>query len=163
MALTTCYECRKEVSQSAPVCPHCGAVKPWQRQADPRLRAAFIGIVAFGLMATLVFAMRDTRSPAERAATATQDSTTNAITTARYAAAGACKRAAEPGLKSPSTAQWGDLLDAYTKEMKSGRTLVQVTVDAQNSFGGMMRTTIECQVEHTAGFYKVRKIRSWQR
>jgi len=27
MALTSCYECSKEISDKAPACPHCGAPK----------------------------------------------------------------------------------------------------------------------------------------
>lgn len=31
MAMTTCKECKKEVSDSAKTCPHCGAKKPGER------------------------------------------------------------------------------------------------------------------------------------
>lgn len=31
MAMTTCKECKKEVSDRAKVCPHCGAQKPGER------------------------------------------------------------------------------------------------------------------------------------
>lgn len=34
MALTTCFECEKEVSSTAKTCPHCGVFEPWHRKRE---------------------------------------------------------------------------------------------------------------------------------
>ena len=47
MALTTCRECKKEVSDSAEKCPHCGVAAP---AAPPAARAGagILSVIVFG-------------------------------------------------------------------------------------------------------------------
>jgi hypothetical protein len=65
-------------------------------------------------------------------------------------------------LKSPSTAQFHDE-DVRESDMGKGRSHIQLEVDAQNSFGAMMRTTIDCKTATAKGQTVVTAINSWQR
>lgn len=75
MTLISCYECSKEISDSAPSCPHCGAPKKNDQPAsaplkihpighgDDRLEKGFLGVllklVGFILIAFLIFSWLD--------------------------------------------------------------------------------------------------------
>ena len=41
MALTKCKECKKEVSDKAEYCPHCGIKKPWLSFAQEKMIRAY--------------------------------------------------------------------------------------------------------------------------
>lgn len=66
MALTTCPDCRKEVSSRAPSCPNCGAPIATATIVDPQMHGRGEGIfmkslncgcmIALALVALLVFA-----------------------------------------------------------------------------------------------------------
>jgi hypothetical protein len=77
-------------------------------------------------------------------------------------AAALCKNAAMNVLKSPSTAQFRDE-DVRESDMGKGRSHIQLEVGAQNSFGAMMRTTIDCKAATAKGQTVVTAINSWQR
>ncbi|MGO2258570.1 MAG: hypothetical protein ACTH5S_12325 [Hafnia alvei] len=49
MAMTTCKECKKEVSDSAKVCPHCGVKKPGERWWHALAGLAVVIVVGTGL------------------------------------------------------------------------------------------------------------------
>jgi hypothetical protein len=73
-----------------------------------------------------------------------------------------CKNAALNVLKSPSTARFYDD-SVYTNDLGNGRSEIQMQVDAQNSFGAMMRTTVDCRTSKVKGKTLVTSFRSWQR
>jgi hypothetical protein len=77
-------------------------------------------------------------------------------------AAAVCKNAAMNVLKSPSTARFLDD-STYKEDLGKGRSEIQLHVDAQNSFGAMMRTTIDCKTANVKGQTRVTAINSWQR
>jgi hypothetical protein len=77
-------------------------------------------------------------------------------------AADLCKNAAMHLLKSPSSAVFHDE-DTYKEDLGKGRSRVQLQVDAQNSFGAMMRTTIDCKTGTVKGQTLVTSVNSWQR
>lgn len=58
-----------------------------------------------------------------------------------------CKQFVTDQLKSPSTADFQNMYDAKVEEVSSNVYQVVSYVDAQNSFGAMLRTTYFCKVE----------------
>jgi hypothetical protein len=97
-------------------------------------------------------------TPAERVA-ATKDSVS--FEQLELAAA-VCKNAAMSLLKSPATARFLDD-GTYKEDLGKGRSEIQLHVDAQNSFGAMMRTTVDCKTGKVKGQTLVTAINSWQR
>lgn len=49
MAMTTCKECKKEVSSTAKTCPQCGANKPGDRVWHGFAGMAVLGILGYGV------------------------------------------------------------------------------------------------------------------
>lgn len=62
-----------------------------------------------------------------------------------------CQQFVEDRLKSPSSAEFGGPYSRVTQTVSTGRYKVSTYVDAQNSFGAMIRTDFICEVTHTSG------------
>lgn len=52
------------------------------------------------------------------------------------------------GLKAPTTAKFQDCNRSDAQHLGNGRYKVEITVDAQNSFSAMIRTTYIVEVQH---------------
>ena len=61
------------------------------------------------------------------------------------------------GLKAPSTAHWSSFEEASIKPAMLNQIRVELEVDAQNSFGAMLRNTWSCAVAgpNKRGLYNV--------
>lgn len=62
-----------------------------------------------------------------------------------------CQQFVEDRLKAPSTAEFGGPYSQVTAHNGGGRYTVDTYVDAQNSFGAMIRTDFTCVVQHKSG------------
>lgn len=62
----------------------------------------------------------------------------------------ACQQFVEPRLKAPSSAVWPSGTKKYTSPLGEHRYRVQTFVDAGNSFGGQVRTSVDCTVRRVA-------------
>lgn len=100
----------------------------------------------------------DSLTPEERRARQVEDSIESQLSGATYV----CRQATERILKSPSTAEFHDER-AYRKDLGKGNSHIQFQVDAQNSFGAMLRSTVDCKVQLRNGQYSLLSIRSWNR
>jgi hypothetical protein len=58
-----------------------------------------------------------------------------------------CQQFAEDRLKAPSTADWPWGASDATTDLGDGRYRVRTHVDAQNSFGAMIRSQVDCTVK----------------
>ena len=75
MALTTCNECKKEISTDAKVCPHCGTTKPHQKISTFWLWV--IGIFIVGIMSSILTPKTDDKPTQEAQAQASSTSVDN--------------------------------------------------------------------------------------
>jgi hypothetical protein len=67
----------------------------------------------------------------------------------------ACRELIFRQLKSPKTAEFQTYQPYGVDTISSDNYLVTMEVDAQNSFGAMIRTTFVCRVEFTSGQWKL--------
>jgi hypothetical protein len=63
MALTTCRECKKEVSTSAKTCPHCGIKNPALKAKD-----TFVGVIGLIVLVGIVYSCSGSDKPKQEAA-----------------------------------------------------------------------------------------------
>lgn len=159
MALAPCRECGEEVSTAAKACPHCGASKPIQRRGIGcplaiALVLLFLLAIGYGTRAN---------EPKRTAEQIAAQSAAEATERQEFTAEAFCKDAALQQLKSPATAQWGDESDNYRHTDSPGHWRVQLQVDAENSFGALMRTTVDCKVAERNGTLHLTSIKSWGR
>jgi hypothetical protein len=178
MAIKACSECKKEISTEASVCPNCGKKKPTSSGTPP---------VVWGIVIILVLAAigssgnRPTPQQAEKTAPPTaqqiaeerarviterkqdaikkkRDSVEKQISFATQL----CREAAEKSLKSPATANFHDD-ETASEDLGKGRSHVQLQVDAENSFGALMRTTVDCKTRQTKTDIIMTAFNSWGR
>lgn len=132
MALTKCRECGSSVSTSAKSCPSCGIRKPGKK---PGGFATAIALIIILLMIIGSFGKKDRVS---------NNYTNKDQSNLAYHM---CQGYVKVALKSPSTAEFPPFqsynaqYDGYNKYLVSGY------VDAQNSFGAMLRTSYTCNIE----------------
>lgn len=62
-----------------------------------------------------------------------------------------CRDSVKNNLKAPSTAKFQSFLDDYIGYQGKGKFEVQTKVDAENSFGAMLRSTFDCKVQCVDG------------
>lgn len=141
MAMTTCNECGRDISDTVKKCPHCGKRKPRSK----KLLWWFLGFAGVGgVIQALV-----PQSPSKPYNPCTP-----------YEAYIASKGLVARGLKSPSTAKFERYRDANVARIGGGtqgkqtkapavqscRYRVTAYVDSQNSFGAMLRTQYQADV-----------------
>jgi len=83
--------------------------------------------------------------------------------TEEYIAKEYCRKAGTMRLKAPASAKWGDASTEYLKDLGKGRYHVQLQVDAQNSFGALLRTTVDCTLTLRNDSVTAIAVRSWGR
>lgn len=142
MALIKCEECGGVIAKTAKVCPHCGA----KNKRPPGLIGALLVI----LVATLVYqcASQDTGPGfAEKLAAMTPEQREAEFEAVRRSEAKwDCRAAVEKSLKAPTTATFQHYKQFSAAKTEEGNYTVTGYVDAQNSFGAMVRTTFVCEM-----------------
>lgn len=156
MALIKCPECQREISDQATACPACG----YSLAADKKRkhsRAIALGFGAlllglFGLIGVAEFKTRDKpRSLESLCESDWRKCTDNEQLVNNYRgisqAKSACKFAAEDRAKYETKFPWVYFGGFNTDgdDYKTGRLkLVEKDAKFQNSYGAMVRTTVEC-------------------
>ncbi len=177
MALINCTECEKEISDKANTCPHCGAPnvlpdreeaqarqkrfelerklnsigtkttaknKPPQNELTRPLKAgeAVTAIVGGGIVVAVIVGIyiAFSGSPSSNTSPSTMHSEAGAWVM--------CQNFVEQRLRAPSTAKfpWG--YRDYVSKIGAQKYKVDAYVDAENAFGGTIRTEFQCTVSY---------------
>lgn len=139
MALTKCKECSGTLAKSARACPHCGA-----KHTPP---VGVVGLLFFGLIFLIVFRCSSGPDFGEKWAEMTPGQQEAALEEQREKDAKyACKEGVQRTLKSSSTAKFPNYQDFFAKKLAEGTYEITGFVEAQNSFGAMIRTNFICDV-----------------
>ncbi len=139
MALKPCPECKKEISDKAVACPHCGF--EGEKTPEPTPKSCVVSCLVVLLLAGafVVWLAAVAGKPPSQEELARR---------ARLDARVACEGYIKPRLVSPSTARFGmdGGTDAGVGVLANGQHRVMGYVDAQNAFGGMLRKRYACDV-----------------
>lgn len=142
MAMTTCKECGKSVSDQAKTCPHCGAPTSG-KAAEPNTKkpggclslikwTLFIG-GAFAIIAVISVATHIEERPAVRTAKQLNEN-----------AAGACIMLTEKSLNDPKSAEFPLAREARVTKDANGLWHVAFEGRAKNGFGALVKKTFHC-------------------
>jgi len=134
MALVNCPECKKDVSNKAKLCPHCGYKMQKRSGCLPML-----GIV---ILISLAIVVIDANINSE---VNTSNSPRKDYTSERLAY-NLSKDYVLENIKSPSSADFPGLFESknHVKDLGGGRFEVNSWVDSENSFGAKIRTRYSC-------------------
>ena len=153
MPLQPCRVCEKQVSSDAPTCPHCGAPDPVgamaERQAaiqatlaeQQKANAQRMGVGCALLLGVplVIWAAMLNFEPSEPEHSAIE-------------AYIVCEQHVKSRLRSPGSADFPFFGGSeHTTSAGNGRYVVRSYVDAQNAFGGLLRTTFSCTVQWRPG------------
>lgn len=148
MALIKCIDCGNEISESSKTCPNCGcptsksikaekqrqAAEQWNNMSPKEKRtSSIIVIIIFIIAAIVLFKMCSGSGSSSNSGAAS--SNYNTSTNAKVCA----KKAVEDSLKAPSTASFCSFSEMNATNLGGDKWMVTGYVDAQNSFGTMVR------------------------
>ncbi len=126
MALMTCTECKKEVSDSAKTCPHCGAkVK--------KLRSPVMSSLIWVLLFVTLFAVVASVNTKPEAAPASPEEIAK---TKRYVAAVSASKSIRAAMRDPESLKY------ETLRVNDDASVVCAEYRARNGFGGLNREHI---------------------
>lgn len=154
MSLIKCPECKKEVSDSAESCPHCGygiKPKPEVKKEEPKKSGpgCFTILIWTVLIIIGILVIGNIYNSYRNNGTQYSSSTTNDdIKAYRLSKEAVIKR-----LKAPGTAEFPGIIESkdHYKEVSYGRFEINSWVDSQNSFGAMIRQNYSCTMVKSGG------------
>ncbi len=155
MPLIGCRECGKHISTDAASCPQCGAPRlapavpgPGGAASNevPKKPRTWVAVRWWHLLLIAVVTVWVVVISQQQSVPV--PSATTALRSQSYwqqaAAIVACEMRVKSGLKAPSTAKFAGRLDTNVRDKGSGIAVVISHVDAQNSFGAILRTRWIC-------------------
>jgi len=152
MALVSCDECKAQISDQSLQCPHCGAPRKVQAPVKRSNKALNIVLAVIVTPILIIWAIwgiaiikESSMTPEERRIA----SAARAEGDAPYDARNFCERMVIASLKAPGTAKLQDKTMVIQKR-ENGEFVIGGQVDAQNSFGAMLRNTFVCTVKRGA-------------
>lgn len=148
MALIACIECEKQISDSAPACPHCGVkAKPQKKPASP--------IIKYGLILAVMGGIGSSLLAPQSAQSITDKSAHDDIDMAEVT----CQMAAEKSAKDPGSIQWlrGQRRFGYTNADKTLATSLQ-PMRAKNSYGALALIQVQCTLKKSDNQWQVIKL-----
>ena len=144
MALINCKTCKKEVSDEAKTCPHCGG----------KLKMSILKKIGIGFLAFMVIGvvMESMQSPEQKAETAKRRDI--------GIAEAACQLTFEKMAKNPNSVDWirNEREFAYLNTEKTKAISTQ-PVRAKNSFNATIISVVVCTLEKTNASWSVVKIK----
>lgn len=164
MSLQKCDDCRKKVSSRAGTCPNCGApVVPKQKKRRPfrGIRNFFISafwvFVVFMVMGAISGNGSDSKAFVASGGSIT---TPTGYVIDKHGAVASCQMQVEDSLKSPKTAKFPNPWASESSKPKlKGNTWEQiVTVDSQNGFGALIRSSWLCVIDGSDGMVQAVQI-----
>lgn len=147
MALIKCKECEAEISSSARECPHCG--KKRESKLGVFVLLAIILIIIIGVI------ISSQEGPPPQSSTSNIISVSE-VTDIRRDVYYMAQQFVRKSLKVPSTAKFSDYLRYSDKEIGSANFVSNIWcawgyVDAQNTFGAMLRNEWEVYLKQLPG------------
>jgi hypothetical protein len=149
MALITCPECKKQISETVKSCPHCGYVFTDGETTTIKKNESNVKIVFFIILIVGIFVLFKVCTGGNNR---TGDSVVNTPWDEKDNTVGAwvyTKMYVEQNLKSPRTAKfpWD-----FTKHVQRDGTTYMISsyVDSQNAFGAMIRTHFNATVKEVS-------------
>jgi hypothetical protein len=168
MALIRCHECGNEVSTTARTCPKCGAKPKKQTGILTWLFLIFIaGPMLIGVIVAAIGSSNSSSSPPvvktpERVA---QEKARELDGQRESYARIIAEREIRALLKAPRGAKFSGRSETKLGKLKGGSKdewVVQGYVDAENSFGAMLRSNYQVVIEFEAGKYDSSRTKSAQ-
>lgn len=159
MAIRPCKECGKDISTSAPACPHCGA-KPRRTSLFTWIVAIFLGLMFASWIRVSTNNDNKAEATAAKAATLTPEQRAAAQKQAAQRqlegkrrrdedlVAYACKDWVKKSLHDPDSAKFED---PFSFMRTPGYDRVQVQVRARNAFNAIRLSTFECRIRRKDG------------
>jgi len=149
MALIDCPECGKQVSDSAPSCPHCGYVLTQQEDDEEpvyvfpkkRKKISSLGWAVIIIIIVLIIGfLKDCGGDSSDSNKTKYYSSQDAYIEA--------ESFVKKNLKSPSTAEFPgwSIAEKHVKYLSSNKYSIESYVDSQNSFGATIRTNFSCTI-----------------
>jgi hypothetical protein len=178
MALITCKECGRELSNKAKACPHCG-FKPKRIGFLTWFVILVFGPPAFFGVLGALFGLIPSGSPSPQRKALEKVETPEQTKASQLAAAAERQRKLDKSresyaiilaeqaitkrLKAPSTADFSSILDTRIGHLSGGgpnKWVVKGYVDSQNGFGAMLRSNYQVVIEFKEGEYDNSRILS---
>lgn len=146
MALINCPECKKEVSNSALSCPHCGfqLIEKKEPKAKPQLKnpkkknsGCIIWLIVIAILIIILYNYESSGD----SSSSSGSSSSNKFLAYNYA-----EDFVKKNLKSPSTADFPGTYekDEHITDLGGGKYKIKSWVDSQNGFGATIRTKFSC-------------------
>jgi hypothetical protein len=164
MALITCPECKKKVSDTAAACPNCGfqltpakvsEIKGKEQQAQKTAGIGCLVVIAIFFILYLIGSFSsDTGGGNQSTSPGTRTNAPTGENPGKIEAWVMAQEFVKDRLKSPSSANFGGIFSDYQSphdvvtDIGGGKFRVRAWVDAQNSFGAMIRTHFVCELEY---------------
>lgn len=136
-----CSSCDGLVSKTAQTCPHCGQAKPYKKLKE-ELAKERNGCLILILAVCLLFGACVLSADEQETPEVWQEGK------AGFEVSRDCRERILESLKAPSTAKIHETFNTYKG---SNVYLVKFEVDAQNSFGAMIRSNFECKITEKIG------------
>ena len=151
MNVIDCPDCGHNVSASAPTCPNCGS--PIQKKLAQKKASigCLVLLAPFIVIGAMVFIWHQNLTPEQKAALDKKHQNEDMA----FTACTFTQKIVRSHLKAPATAEfpscYGSNINEYYIRANQDRDtfIVQGYVDAQNSFGAMMRTRYEATMSRT--------------
>ncbi|WP_146186239.1 zinc ribbon domain-containing protein [Limnohabitans sp. WS1] len=165
MSIVACRVCKKEVSKTAPTCPHCGESKPGEQKATVK-----DGLVGLAMVIAAVVGLSQCMGGDDKAAKVDQPPKLDDAACAKDLQCfgekalihntAQCKQAVEKLAKHD--VKWTDtLLDSkfsryrWRNQDKRIATLIGDKAQFQNGFGAYTKIIYECDVQQTGDKWAV--------
>lgn len=138
MAMIACKECKKEISNKAETCPHCG-YKPY----IPNF--GFFDFLIISIIAVAITSWTFDEKPKPKLP--------DPPYLPKDHAAGACMLFIKQHLNDPVSAKFEPRKSAYIEDTGNNTFKVIYPLRAKNGFGGLVKTAYFCHMRYTDGMW----------